>query len=142
MHVALDVLVDEIEALRCQRRPGRSHRADAVEAMRADWCQSRLVHRVDEFRRRPEQRHPVSSAKSNSTLPSGWKGDPSYSNSVASEASAGDQPVPHHPAAGREIEDTIAWLDVAVKLMFFQVLDSVPPAPCTMHLGTPVVPEE
>ena len=36
----------------------------------------------------PKSVIPVSSAKSNSTLPSGWNGEPSYSSSVASEASA------------------------------------------------------
>ena len=34
-----------------------------------------------------------------------------------------DQPVPHHPAAGREVEDAIARLDVGVELMLLQVLN-------------------
>ena len=32
------------------------------------------------------------------------------------------QPVPHHPAAGGEVEDPLPRLDVAVQLMLFQVL--------------------
>ena len=35
---------------------------------------------------------------------------------------AGDQPVPHHPAARREIEEAVAALHVAVQPMFLQVL--------------------
>ena len=34
-----------------------------------------------------------------------------------------DQPVPHHPAAGREVEDAVAGADVAVQLMLLEVLD-------------------
>ena len=36
------------------------------------------------------------------------------------------EPVPHHPAAGREVEDTITALDVAVKLVLFQMLNERP----------------
>ena len=58
---------------------------------------------------------------------------------------AAHQPVPHHPAAGREdrrfdrlAADTSVW-----SRMLFEVAGSgVPPAPWTMHFGTPVVPEE
>ena len=35
----------------------------------------------------------------------------------------GDEPVPHHPAEGREVEDAIARPDVAVELMFLEMLD-------------------
>jgi hypothetical protein len=36
----------------------------------------------------PKSVMPVASAKSNSTLPSGWNGEPSYRSSVAPHASA------------------------------------------------------
>ena len=34
----------------------------------------------------------------------------------------GHQPVPHHPAAGREVEQAVAGLEVAVQQMLLQVL--------------------
>jgi len=33
------------------------------------------------------------------------------------------QPVPHHPAAGGEVEDAVVRVNVAVELMLLQVLD-------------------
>ena len=55
---------------------------------------------------------------------------------------AGHQPVPHHPAAGGEVEEPVARAHVAVQLVFLQVLQGTPPWQWTMHLGTPVVPLE
>ena len=54
----------------------------------------------------------------------------------------GDQPVPHHPAAGCEVEHRIVPADRSVwSASSFACWSRVPPAPCTMHLGTPVVPD-
>jgi hypothetical protein len=39
---------------------------------------------------------------------------------------AGNQPVPHHPAAGREVEQAVAGAHVAVQLMFLQMLQQHP----------------
>lgn len=36
---------------------------------------------------------------------------------------SGDQPVPHHPCCGCEIEDARAWFDGAVEDVLFFVLD-------------------
>ena len=120
----LTLLVDEVEALRRQRRSGRRHRPHASSRR----CVSRrrepgLVHRVDELRRRAEQRH------------AGRVGEVEQHVAVRMERRAvveqqrrlgrerRHQPVPHHPAAGREVEDAIARLDVAVELVLLQVLD-------------------
>ena len=37
-----------------------------------------------------------------------------------------DEPVPHHPTAGREVEDPIAFLHVAVQLLLTEVLQQQP----------------
>jgi hypothetical protein len=55
---------------------------------------------------------------------------------------AGDQPVPHHPAAGGEVEQAVAGFTSLCSWCSLRCCSSVPPAQCTMHLGTPVVPEE
>ena len=39
---------------------------------------------------------------------------------------AGDQPVPHHPAAGREVEQPIAGTHVAVQLVLLEMLEQHP----------------
>lgn len=36
---------------------------------------------------------------------------------------AGDEPVPHHPGAGREVEEALTWFDVAVEEVFLFVLE-------------------
>ena len=36
---------------------------------------------------------------------------------------AGDEPMPHHPGAGREIEEAVTWFDVAMEEVFLSVLE-------------------
>ena len=59
MQVRLDRVVDEVEVFRRERRAGRGQHAHAREIVRVARPKSRLPHRVDEFRRRAEDRHPL-----------------------------------------------------------------------------------
>ena len=63
------------------------------------------------------------SANSQSTRPRDTNGEPSNSSSVAPAASPRDEPVPHHPAAGGEVEQPVAGLHVAVQTVLLQVLE-------------------
>ena len=54
-----------------------------------------------------------------------------------------DQPVPHHPAAGGEVEHAARpGAQSVCSRCSLMCCSSVPPAPCTIALGLPVVPEE
>ena len=71
----------------------------------------------------PKSVMPVSSAKSNSALPSRMERRSVVQHQRRFRGERRDQPVPHHPAAGREVEDAIAGADVAVQLVLLQVLE-------------------
>ena len=122
--VALDVLVDEVEALRRQRRSGGRHRPHAWRAVRrragaarpsatasmnlADVPNSVIRGLV----REGEQRVAV-----------GMKRRAVVEQDGRARRQHRHQPVPHHPAERREVEDAIARLDVAVELVLLEVLD-------------------
>ena len=60
----------------------------------------------------------------------------------APEARALTSQFPHHPAAGGEVEDPLPGLMSQCSWCSFRCCSRVPPMPCTMHLGLPVVPDE
>ena len=45
------------------------------------------------------------------------------------------QPVPHHPAAGGEVEQGVLWPNITVQLVFLQVLNKRPASPMHNTLG-------
>ena len=55
---------------------------------------------------------------------------------------AGRQPVPHHPAAGREIEQAVAGFHVGVELVFLEMLQQGAAGAVHDAFGTLVVPDE
>ena len=107
--IALDVVVHEVEALRRKRRSGRRDGADriaagAVSSVRSPAFATASMNLADV----PNSVMPASSAKSNRTLPSGWNGRAVVQNQRGLRRERRDEPVPHHPAAGREVEDAVA----------------------------------
>ena len=115
VHVGLDGAVDVVEALRQQRRAGRERSC----AARADRCVSTgakppsrsasMILRAGAEDGDALLLRPSSTARRRR----GGTGEPSYSTSVAPAASPLDQPVPHHPAAGGEVEQPVAAAEVA-----------------------------
>ncbi len=86
----------------------------------------------------PKQRHAAPRRRGRTARAgAGWNGEPSKSRASRRDARPRRQPVPHHPAAGGEVEDPVAGLHVAVQRCSFRCCSSVPPAPWTMHFGTP-----
>ena len=107
--VVLHALVDVVEALGRQRAAGREHRAHAwrgSQSLRGTsaifFCASMYLADV------PKCVIRSASASCHRIRPRSMNGEPSYSSSVAPAASAGHEPVPHHPAAGREVEHAVA----------------------------------
>ena len=70
--------------------------------------QRRLVHRVDELRRRAEQRHAGRVGEVEEHVAVGVERRPVVEEQRRLGRQRRDQPVPHHPAAGREVEDAVA----------------------------------
>ena len=81
------------------------------------------MHRVDELRRRAEQRHAGRVGEVEQHVAVGMERRAVVEQQRRLRRERRDQPVPHHPAAGREVEDAIAGLDVAVELVLLEVLD-------------------
>ena len=111
----LIALVDVVEAFGHERRAGREHRA---QRRRGRCVLARLERRlcagVDVLGRGAEDASCVSaSAKSNRMLPARMERRAVVEQQRRAGGEARDQPVPHHPAAGREVEQAVAGLDVA-----------------------------
>ena len=124
VHVGLDVVVDVVEPLGGQRRSGRCDGAQrrTGRSVSAATSTPALAQASRNLALVPNKVTCSASARSHSAVGPGWNGEPSYSTIVAPEASAVDQPVPHHPAAGGVVEDPVTRTDVAVQLMFGQLL--------------------
>ncbi len=121
-HVALDLRVDVVEALGRQRRAGRGDGAQRGEVVRLDAARARP------WRRRrctwPRcRRRSCARRRRSRTGRCRRDGRASRRRAAASPRRRGrDQPVPHHPAAGGEVEQAVARLHVAMQPMLLQVL--------------------
>ena len=94
--------------------------------MRAAGSRPALAIASMNFAEVPNRVIAVSSARSNSAAAVGMDRRSVVEHQRRLRGERRHQPVPHHPAAGGEVEDSIAAADVAVELMLFQVLDQRP----------------
>ena len=91
----------------------------------------------------PKMRHPLGLGEVEQHVAVGMERRAVVEQQRRAGREARDQPVPHHPAAGREVEEPVAARRCRqCSRCSFRCWSSVPPAPCTMHFGTPVVPDE
>ena len=104
----LMLLVDEVEALGRERRSGGRDRADRVEPMRVDRREAGLGDGVDELRGGAEQRHPGLVGEVEQRVAVGMERRAVVEQQRRLRRERRDQPVPHHPAAGREVEHPVA----------------------------------
>ena len=122
-HILPDVAIDEIEALRHQRRASGEDHAHGRKIMRLARLEARLLHRVDEFGRCAEDvdLFRVDIVEKHALV--GCEGRAVEKAERRFRREAGDEPVPHHPAAGGEVEEALARLDVAMELVLLQMLE-------------------
>ncbi len=120
--IALHALVDVIEALRRERAAGREQRPQIREREVLARDDADLLRVVDVLGRRAEVRGPLGFGEIPQHLAAVDEGRPVVEQQRRARAEARGEPVPHHPAAGREIEQPVAGLEVAVQQVLLQVL--------------------
>ena len=122
MHVGLHRVVHVLEPFGEERRPGRGDRPHAREVVRVGRTQSELPAGVEVLRRRPEQRHAdlVDQVPEHRSLGGGRDAVEQHERRFAGEPAR--EPVPHHPAGRREVEDAVVGLHVAVETVLDEVL--------------------
>ena len=135
VHVPLDRCVDVVEAVRRERAAGREDRAErrrdracAPGASPSFSASARYFALVPNTVIR-------SSAAMSHRIGGGASGAPSYSTTVAPTASARDEPVPHHPAAGGEVEDPVVRAEVGVQHQLLEMLEQRAARPVHHALG-------
>ena len=84
---------------------------------------SRPCARVDEFRRGAEIGHPLGVGKVEQHIAVRVEGRAVIEQQRRAGREAGHQPVPHHPAAGGEIEHAVALADAAMQPMLLEMLE-------------------
>ena len=116
-HIALHVAVDVVEAVRRERTSRRQDRSRAIRGRASSPASAPDFSGEGEpLRARPEHRQALLAARSHSTVAvAEGIGAPSYSTTVAPTARPRHEPVPHHPPAGREVEDAVVAPEVAVE---------------------------
>ena len=120
--VVLDALIDVVEALLGERAPGREHRPQVRELEILARHHTQLLRGVDVLGRRAEVRHPLLLGEDPERAPAIDERRAVEQQQRARAREARDEPVPHHPAARREIEQAIAALQVAMQKMLLEVL--------------------
>ena len=82
-----------------------------------------FAQRVDEFRRGAEIGHLLGVGEVEQDVAVGVEGRAVVEQQRRAGGQAGNQPVPHHPAAGGEIEQAVAVLEAAMELLLLEVLE-------------------
>ena len=107
-HVALHALVDEVEAVRGERASGgqdRAQRREVVLAARARRPPSRRARATSRSCRTP--RAAPATTRSQRIGRSRSDRRAVVEHDRRADRQAGHEPVPHHPPAGREVEDPV-----------------------------------
>ena len=120
--VVLDDLIDVVEALLGERAPGREHRPQVRELEILARHHTQLPRRVDVLGRRAEVGHPLLFGEDPERAPAIDERRAVEQEQRRPRGEAGDEPVPHHPAARGEVEQAVAALQVAVQQMLLEVL--------------------
>ncbi len=122
MHVALDRLIDEGKAFWRQRRTGGRNGAQRRQIMRLTGLQPGFQHGIDEFRRRAEIGHALGGGIVEQNIAVGIEGRTVIEQQRCAGGDARSQPVPHHPAAGGEVEEAVILAQIRVEAVFLQML--------------------
>ena len=122
MDVGLDVAVDPLEAGPGERRAGREHGAQPLEAAARRRHEPGGAAAVDEAGAGAEVRHLEAIDRVPQHVEGRMRRRPVVEHDRRAFGQRRDQPVPHHPAAGGEVEQPIAGADVAVQAQLLVVL--------------------
>lgn len=126
MDIVLDVPVDEVESLRRERAAGREDVPQLCQAVGLARTQIALGQAIEESGGDAEVGDPfgVGVIEQDAPRPEGRRAVIEQQRGPAGQA--GNQPVPHHPAASGEVEETIPGPDIAMQLVLLEVLQKGP----------------
>ena len=122
VHVRLDRAIDEIEALGRERRSRRRDRAERRQRCVSRGTSPPCATASMNFADVPNSVMPTRSASVEQPVRVRVKRRSVVQDDRRLRREHRHEPVPHHPAARREVEDAVVAPDVAVELMFLQVL--------------------
>ncbi len=121
VHVFLDIAVDVIEAFGGERRAGGGDEPHRRQVMGLGGLEARLLAGVDIFRRGAEHVDVLSLREiPHHRLRRERRAVVEHERRARGDA--GGEPVPHHPAAGGEVEQPLAVAQVALQAVLLHVL--------------------
>ena len=123
VQVRLDRVIDQAEACRHERRSRGKHDAQGDKVVGLARPQPGLVHGVDVFRRRAEMRHALRLRVVEQRLGRGVERRAVEEQQRRAAPQSRDQPVPHHPAQRREVEQPVALVHVGMQPVLLQMLE-------------------
>ena len=121
--VLLDISVDVFEALLRERRPGGADRAERRQVELLPGFHAFLRQGLQVLCAGPEDGHGLIASEAPQHGGIGMKRVPVVEEEGGAGGEAADEPVPHHPAAGREVENSRIAGDVRVEPELFDVLE-------------------
>ena len=121
-HVGFYARVDVIEALRSQRRAGRKQRLQRRQIVAACRLEILLRHRVEKLGGNAHDIEALALGQIEERAGAGLEGGAVVEHQARAAGQAGGQPVPHHPAAGRVVEEARVGAQSGVELVLFQML--------------------
>ena len=133
--VGLPVGVHVGESLVAERAASGADCADCAQVVGVDGSESGPSHRVDELGRDPEEVDATVVGQVKQPVAVGVEGRSVVEHQGGAGSQAGGQPVPHHPASRREVEDAVSGTDVALQAVLHQVLEQDPTGPVHDALG-------
>ncbi|OIQ78265.1 hypothetical protein GALL_400360 [mine drainage metagenome] len=121
--IGFDVRIDVVEAFGREGRSGGHDGAQIRKTMRGFWVQARLAQRLDELGRRAQmgEAHGVGVIEQDGIAAQSRRSVVKTHRGTLAEG--GHQPVPHHPAAGREKEHAVVGMDVGLQPQFGQMFE-------------------
>ena len=122
VQVALDRSVNVVELLRRERRPGGQHGAQRAEIEIATRCAAVLLEGRQVLRAGAERRDPLAFRHAPQHVAVRRERRALVEDQRAARGESADEPVPHHPAAGREEEQAVVGRQVGVQQVLLAML--------------------
>src|SRR3954453_11425363 len=121
MDIGFDLLIDKVEALVAQRAAGWENRAERAQVMRAPGLQPFFLHHRDVLRAGAEDGDPFL-LRHVPEHGAGRERRAVIQDDRRAHGQARHQPVPHHPAAGCEVENAVIAPEIGVQHQLLQML--------------------
>jgi len=123
VQIGFEGAIHPLKPLMGQRRPRRQHGLQRVQLVTLCGDDTGFLQGTEIFRANPKHRDALLVDCIDQAAPVTGEGGAVVKNQRGASSEAADQPVPHHPAAGREIKKAIVAADVGVQGMLLGMLD-------------------